>query len=270
MSTVKTETTPSLPEPFPYINRELSLLEFQRRVLEEAQDEHNPLLERVNFLSILGSNMDEFFMVRVSGIRKLVEAGIVSTSPDGLAPRDELAAIRVKAQELYSTAEHFFNRKLLPKLDKAGIHILDYKRLSKTQKAKVDAYFHDVVYPVLTPLALDPGHPFPHISNLSLNLAIVIKDSKGREKFARVKVPDTLPRLIPIKRSSGAVRKDGTIPHHHYFVWLEQVIMANLASLFPGLEVVAAYPFRIIRDADIEIQELEADDLLETMQQSIR
>ncbi len=122
----------------------------------------------------------------------------------------------------------------------------------------------------LTPLALDPGHPFPHISNLSLNLAIVIRDKKGNEKFARLKVPDTLARLVPIKRSSGGVRKDGTIPHHHYFVWLEQVIMANLASLFPGLEVVAAYPFRIIRDADVEIQEIEADDLLETMQQSIR
>jgi polyphosphate kinase len=122
----------------------------------------------------------------------------------------------------------------------------------------------------LTPLALDPGHPFPHISNLSLNLAIVIKDKKGHEKFARLKVPDTLTRLVPIKRSSGSARKDGTIPHHHYFVWLEQVIMANLASLFPGMEVAAAYPFRIIRDADVQIQEIEADDLLETMQQSIR
>ena len=127
-----------------------------------------------------------------------------------------------------------------------------------------------MVYPVLTPLALDPGHPFPHISNLSLNLAIVIKDKKGHEKFARLKVPDTLPRFVAIKRSSGGSRKDGTIPYHHYFVWLEQVIMANLAPLFSGLEVVAAYPFRIIRDADIEIQEIEADDLLENMQQSIR
>jgi len=123
---------------------------------------------------------------------------------------------------------------------------------------------------VLTPLALDPGHPFPHISNLSLNLAIVIRDKKGNEKFARLKVPDTLPRLLPIKRSSGGVRKDGTIPHQHYFVWLEQVIAANLHDLFPGMEVTAAHPFRIVRDADIEIQELEADDLLETMQQNIR
>jgi polyphosphate kinase len=162
-----------------------------------------------------------------------------------------------------------FNRKILPRLDKAGI-ICDYRKLNKTQLEKVDDYFNEVIYPVLTPLALDPGHPFPHISNLSLNLAIVIRDKKGNEKFARLKVPNTLPRLVPIKRSSGSARRDGTIPHHHYFVWLEQVISANLASLFPGLEVLAAYPFRIIRDADVEIQEIEADDLLETMQQNIR
>lgn len=259
-----------LNSPAYYINRELSLLEFQRRVLEEAKDEETPLLERIKFLSIFGSNMDEFFMVRVSGIRKQVEANIMEVSADGMTPRDELAAIRKLAQELLHDAQHYFQRKLLPKLDKAGVHILEYHKLSKTQKEKADKYFKDVVYPVLTPLALDPGHPFPHISNLSLNLAIVIKDKKGNEKFARLKVPDTLPRLVPIKKSSGGVRKDGTIAHHHYFVWLEQVIAHNLADLFPGLEVVAAHPFRILRDADIEIQELEADDLLETMQQSIR
>ncbi|MBX3035776.1 MAG: polyphosphate kinase 1 [Anaerolineales bacterium] len=259
-----------LNSPAYYINRELSLLEFQRRVLEEARDESNPLLERIKFLSIFGSNMDEFFMVRVSGIRKQVEANIMLASADGMTPRDELASIRKLSQELLHDAQHYFQRKLLPKLDKAGVHILEYHKLSKTQKEKADKYFNDVVYPVLTPLALDPGHPFPHISNLSLNLAIVIKDKKGNEKFARLKVPDTLSRLVPIKKSSGGIRKDGTIAHHHYFVWLEQVIANNLADLFPGLEVVAAHPFRILRDADIEIQELEADDLLETMQQSIR
>ncbi|MBL8051343.1 MAG: polyphosphate kinase 1, partial [Anaerolineales bacterium] len=259
-----------LNSPSLYINREISLLEFQRRVLEEVHDESNPLLERIKFLSIFGSNLDEFFMVRVSGIRKQVEAEIMEISDDGMTPRDELAAIRKLAQELLNDAQHYFQRKLLPKLDKAGVHILEYHKLTKTQKEKADKYFNDVIYPVLTPLALDPGHPFPHISNLSLNLAIVVKDKKGNEKFARLKVPDTLPRLIPIKRSSGSARKDGTIPHHHYFVWLEQVIAENLGGLFPGLEVVAAHPFRILRDADIEIQELEADDLLESMQQSIR
>ncbi len=259
-----------LSSPSLYINRELSLLEFQRRVLEEVLDDRNPLLERLKFLAIFGSNMDEFFMVRVSGIRKQVEAHIMDVFRDGLTPPEILAATRKVSIELYGSALHCLNKKILPKLDKAGIHLLDYRKLTETQLKKVDDYFKEVVYPVLTPLALDPGHPFPHISNLSLNLAIVIRDKKGNEKFARLKVPDTLTRLVPIKRSSGAARKDGTIPHHHYFVWLEQVITANLASLFPGLEVVAAYPFRIIRDADVQLQEIEADDLLETMQQNIR
>ncbi len=264
-----TETI-ELSSPSLYINRELSLLEFQRRVLEEAWDETKPLLERIKFLAIFGSNMDEFFMVRVSGIRKQVEARIMEAAPDGMTPPDQLAAIRKLSQELLNEAQRCFQRKLLPNLDKTGIHILDYHKLSKSQKERTDTYFKEVIYPVLTPLALDPGHPFPHISNLSLNLAIVIRDKKGNEKIARLKVPDTLPRLLPIKRSSGSARKDGTIPHHHYFVWLEQVIAANLDDLFPGMEVTAAHPFRIVRDADIEIQELEAEDLLETMQQSIR
>jgi polyphosphate kinase len=264
------DPTMTLSDPSLYLNRELSMLEFQRRVLEEAQDESTPLLERAKFLAIFGSNMDEFFMVRVSGIRKQVEARILDVSPDGMTPRDELAAIRKLSNELYVEAHQCWNKKLLPKLEKTGIHVLDYGKLSDSQKEKVDAYYREVVYPVLTPLALDPGHPFPHISNLSLNLAIVIRDPKGNEKFARLKVPDTLPRLLPIKRSSGGARRDGTIPRQHYFVWLEQVIIANLGMLFPGMEVAAAHPFRIIRDADVEIQELEADDLLETMQQSIR
>jgi polyphosphate kinase len=263
-------TPPDLSSPSLYINRELSLLEFQRRVLEEVRDETNPLLERLKFLAIFGSNMDEFFMVRVSGIRKQIEAGVLQVSPDGMTPREELAAIRKFAQELFEEAQQFFQRKLLPKLEKVGIRILEYGKLGKTQKERADKYFKERIYPILTPLALDPGHPFPHISNLSLNLAIVVRDKNGNEKFARLKVPATLPRLVPIKRSSGSARKDGTIPHNHYFVWLEQVIAANLQDLFPGLEVVAAYPFRVVRDADVEIQELEADDLLETMQQSIR
>ncbi len=259
-----------LTDPSLYVNRELSLLEFQRRVLEEAQDEDNPLLERIKFLAIFGSNMDEFFMVRVSGIRKQVESHITEISPDGRTPRDQLAAIRKYAAELYGDAHECLHRKLLPQLQRAGILVSDYSRLTKTQKEKVDAYFRDVVLPVLTPLALDPGHPFPHISNLSLNLAIVIRDARGLERFARLKVPDTLPRLVPVKRSSGATRKNGTIPRRHYFVWLEQLIAANIGLLFPGMEVLSVHPFRIIRDADVEIQEIEADDLLETMQLSIR
>lgn len=257
-------------QPAIYINRELSLLEFQRRVLEEALDEHNPLLERVKFLAILGSNMDEFFMVRVSGMLKQIEAHIGETSADGLTPHETLAAVRKLSLELYHNALDCFNRKLTPALDKTGIHIRDYSDLTPSQKETADAYFREVIHPVLTPLAIDPGHPFPHISNLSLNLAIVIRDTNGMEKFARLKIPDTLSRLVPLKRSSGAARKDGTIPYHHYFTWLEQIIVANINTLFLGMEIVAVHPFRIVRDADIEIQELEADDLLETMQQSIR
>ncbi len=266
----ESESEIELADPALYLNRELSLLEFQRRVLEEARDENNPLLERVKFLAIFGSNLDEFFMVRVSGIRKQVEARIIEVSPDGRTPRDQLAAIRKLAMELYEEAHTTLRRKLLPKLDKAGIHVLDYDKVSKAQREKADTYFREVVHPVLTPLALDPGHPFPHISNLSLNLAVVLRDPQGVEKFARLKVPDTLSRLVPVKRSSGATRKDGTIPRHHYFVWLEQVIAANVGALFPGMEVLAVHPFRVIRDADFEIQEIEADDLLEIMQQSIR
>ncbi len=253
-----------------YTNRELSLLEFQQRLLEEVKDERLPLLERVKFLAIFGSNMDEFFMVRVSGIVKLIEAQVSDLSIDGMTAREQYVSIRKKAMELYSQAQKIYQRKLLPQLNMAGIHILDYAHLSNNQKERVDYYFSEVVYPILTPLALDPGHPFPHISNLSLNLGIVIRDARGKEKFSRLKVPDTLPRLVPIKRSSGGIRKDGSVPQHHYFIWLEQLIIANLGLLFPGMEIVSAHAFRIVRDADIEIQEIEADDLLEAMQQNIR
>jgi polyphosphate kinase len=175
------QTPLSLKDPSLYINRELSLLSFQRRVLEEAQSESNPLLERIKFLAILGSNMDEFFMVRVSGIRKQVEAGIAEVSPDGLTPREELAAIRRSALELYNTALQLLHRKLLPKLNKQGVHVLDYDKLAKPQKERADSYFREVIHSVLTPLAVDPGHPFPHISNLSLNLAILIATTKARK-----------------------------------------------------------------------------------------
>jgi len=253
-----------------FVNRELSLLEFQRRVLEEAYDETNPLLERAKFLAIFGSNMDEFFMVRVSGLLRQVDAHVSNLSADGRTPPETLAAVRKLSLELYQSAQKCFRRKLLPRLDKSGIHIKNYARLNKSEKESADHYFRDVIHPVLTPLAVDPGHPFPHISNLSLNLAIVIRDGQGEDRFARLKIPDTLPRLVPLKRSSGAVRRDGTIPHHHYFTWLEQIISANIGTLFPGMEVISVDAFRIVRDADIEIQELEADDLLESMQQSVR
>ena len=252
------------------LNRELSLLEFQARVLEEAHAERNPLLEKVKFLSIFGSNMDEFFMVRVSGIRKQVDAKISENSPDGMTPRAQLIAIRKRALELFKQAHSLYQRELQPQLDRQGVHLLEYRRLNESQRKKADDYFSNVIFPILTPLALDPGHPFPHISNLSLNLAIVIRDPQGEEKFARLKVPATLPSLLPLKPFTRGVKKDGTVVQHQSFVWLYEAIIANLGKLFPGMEVVEAYPFRVIRDADIEIQELEAEDLLESMEQSIR
>jgi polyphosphate kinase len=260
----------SLDSPKLFINRELSSLQFQYRVLEEAMDPDNPLLERVKFLAIVGSNIDEFFMVRVAGLKKQVDAGVVDLPPDGLTPAEQLAEIRKISMNLMKSASEYLRNELIPLLKNAGIFLLDYKDLNKQQKEAIETYYRDVIFPVLTPLAFDPGHPFPHISNLSLNLAVLLKDKKGVNHFARIKVPNTLPRLVPIKRSSGGVRKDGTVPYNHYFVWLEQVISENLASLFPGMEVIESHPFRIIRDADMVIQELEAADLLETMEQTVR
>lgn len=259
-----------LNDPKLFINRELSQLEFQRRVLDEARDEKNPLLERVKFLAIVGSNLDEFFMVRVAGLNKQVDAGVINLPPDGMTPAEQLAAIRRVALQIMVQSREVLRDEILPGLSKAGIHVLDYNQLNEKQLENTKSYFNEVIFPVLTPLAFDPGHPFPHISNLSLNLAVLIRDREGKEHFARIKVPNTLPRLVPIKRSSGSVRKDGTVPFNHYFTWIEQVIAANLDMLFPGMEILQAHPFRVTRDADMEIQELEAEDLLETMEQSVR
>jgi polyphosphate kinase len=268
------ENEPRLPadldDPQWYLNRELSQLEFFRRVLEEAKDASHPLLERVKFLAIVGSNLDEFFMVRVAGLKQQIAAGVVELSLDGLTPAEQLAAIRKAVSKLLAEARDCYQDDLLPTLAAAGIHILGYPDLDHRQQAYVKKYFTQVIFPVLTPLAFDPGRPFPHISNLSLNLAVLIRDPAGKERFARVKVPGTLPRLVPLRRSSGGVRKDGIAPRSHYFVWLEQVIAAHLEALFPGMEILAAHPFRVVRDADILIQELEAYDLLETMEESVR
>jgi polyphosphate kinase len=260
----------ALGDPALYLNRELSSLEFQRRVLDEALDQGNALLERLKFLAIVASNLDEFFMVRVAGLKEQVAAGVVEPSPDGLTPAEQLAAVRRIALELMRQATQCFVEDLRPRLAASGIHIRDYDQLTDRQREYVDQYYREVVFPILTPLAHDPGRPFPHISNLSLNLAVVVRDAAGEAHFARVRVPGSLPRLVPLKRSSGATRRDGTAPHQHYFVWVEQLIAANLASLFPGLRVVEAHPFRVVRDADMEIQELEASDLLETIQESVR
>jgi polyphosphate kinase len=259
-----------LKDPKYYINRELSMLNFQRRVFEEVQDENNPLLERVKFLAIVGSNMDEFFMVRVGGLKMQVDAGVVDFSIDGRTPAEQLATVRRESAKIMAAANQYWADELKPALDENGIHVLNYDELSDKQRDNVFNYFEEVVFPVLTPLAFDPGHPFPYISNLSLSLAVLICDEKGQEHFARVKVPSSLPRFVPIKRSSGGVRKDGTVPHHHYFVLLEELIVNNIHILFPGMEIIEVYPFRVTRNADFVIQELEADDLLETMEESVK
>ena len=207
----------SLSDPSLFVNRELSLLAFQRRVLEEAQDPTNPLLERVKFLSILGSNLDEFFMVRVAGLMRQVESGTGDTGADGMDAASQLDAIRTEVASIMAAASKCFQRQLTPALEKAGIHILQYSQLGKQQQARADKYFLETAFPVLTPLALDPARPFPHISNLSLNLAVLIRDKKGDDRFARVKIPDTLPQLIPVDRKTkkSATGKD------QYFIWLE-------------------------------------------------
>jgi polyphosphate kinase len=257
----------SLDDPELYVNRELSLLAFQRRVLEEAQGDSNPLLERVKFLSIVGSNLDEFFMVRVAGLKRQVEAGSREVGPDGMLPAAQLDAIRAEVTRLTGWAMRCFQRQLEPALMKHGILIQPYRELSEEQQRRAIKYFEESVFPVLTPLAFDPGRPFPHISNLSVNLAVLIRDKQGEQHFARIKVPNSLPQLINLDRGLRPARKP---PTRQTFIWLEDLIKANLGALFPGIEVVQAHPFHVTRDADIEIQELEAGDLLETTEEGLR
>jgi polyphosphate kinase len=252
-----------------YLNRELSLLAFQRRVLEEAEDESNPLLERVKFLAILGSNIDEFFMVRVSGLLEQVDAGILEVGADGMSPAAQLVTIRREVKKLLADAHKCLSGSVLPALETAGIQILDYPALTAARLALVNTYFTESIFPVLTPLAFDPGRPFPHISNLSVNLAVLIRDGNGVEHFARVKVPDSLPSFIPLRAKKKSLKRHRP-QENEEFVWIEQVIAANLSALFRGMEIIEAHAFHVTRDADIEIQELEAEDLLETIEESIR
>ena len=248
-----------LDDPALYINRELSLLAFQRRVLEEAADPDNPLLERVKFLSIFGSNLDEFFMVRVAGLMQKAEANSQDIGVDGRTPSSQLEAIRLKVSQLLGEAYELLANSLLPALEEQRIRFVDYSSLLAEEKARMESYFLRTVFPVLTPLAFDPGRPFPHISNLSLNIAVVVKGTDGREHFARVKVPDTLAQIVRVGDGSG----------EYAFLWLEQLVIANLQYLFPGLEIVEAHPFHVTRDAEVAIREVESDDLLETIEEAV-
>jgi len=257
-----------LDNPELYVNRELSLLEFQSRVLEEAQDENVPLLERVKFLSIVGSNLDEFFMVRVAGLKRQVEKGVLECGPDGMTPTAQFAAIRERVANLFQRAHECW-RQILPSLNNAGIQLADYRELSERQRSTLNKYFHETIFPTLTPLAFDPGRPFPHISNLSLNLAVLLRDKEGVEHFARVKIPDSIPQFVavqPLPRGKDGAGKPSV---QQCFVWLEQLIVANLKLLFPGMRILEAHPFHVTRDADTAIQELEAADLLESVEEGV-
>ncbi|HOT91343.1 MAG TPA: polyphosphate kinase 1 [Anaerolineae bacterium] len=259
-------------DPGLYFNRELSFLQLNLRVLEEALDERHPLLERVKFLAIFSSNLDEFFMIRVSGLYRQWIAGVTETPPDGMTPAEQLAAIRREILPPLTTQMNCWQNDLLPKLAAEGIRVLGYADLKGKQRKLLRRYFEQEIFPVLTPLAFDPGHPFPHISNLSINLAVVVRDPLHGERFARLKIPDVFPRLLRIPAEEKADNYDPlglkTVVDNN-FVWIEEVVAANLDMLFPGVEVVAAYPFRVTRDADLEIEEDEASDLLETIAEGI-
>jgi polyphosphate kinase len=241
-----------------FINRELSWLEFNARVLHEAFDERNPLLERLKFLSIFSTNLDEFYMVRVAGLRRQLVAGVPSLPPDAMTPREQLAAINVRISALVERQRSCLHDQLLPALEKHGVRLLSATELTEEEWVGVDQLFDSDVFPVLTPLAVDPGHPFPYISNLSLSLAVQIYDPVVKmERFARVKVPKSLPRWIPIGR-----------PFH--FIPLEEVIGTNLSTLFPGMDILGFYAFRLTRYSDLEIAaNEEPDDLLATIEEQV-
>ena len=240
-----------------YLNRELSWLEFDRRVLALAEDASLPLLERVKFLAIFSRNLDEFFQVRVALLQAELESGVTATSADGLTIEEQLAAIRERVLQLSLVAEQIFEKELRPELAAVGLEICAWDGIGPADRAYLGEVFANRIFPVLTPLAVDPAHPFPYISNLSLNLAVEVRDPvSGDPRFARIKVPTNLPRFVKL-------------PDRDRFIPLEQVISANLDRLFPGLEVVDHHVFRVVRNADMDVEEDEADDLLRAIEDEL-
>ncbi len=248
-----------LRDPALYLNRELSWLEFNRRVLHEALDPRTPLLERLKFLAIFSSNLDEFFQVRVAGLKQQSAAGIVERTADGMTPEDQLSAISSIVREQVRHHRQSLMQDVLPALTSEGVTLYQrFRDLSSAEREHADGYFQANIFPVLTPLAVDPGHPFPYISNLSLSLAVTLRGPDGEERFARVKVPKILPRWVPL-------------PTPSHFVPLEEVIGANLEALFPGVEILGWYTFRITRNTDLQIDHGdEAEDLLSLIQEEVR
>ena len=254
---------PPLDDPSLYYSRELSWLEFNDRVLEEAVDERTPLLERLKFMAIFSTNLDEYFMIRVAALKQQIAAEVHRRSNDGRLPAEQLAAISERLRPSLARFAALLNDDLMPALAREGIRILDYGELDDGQRDTLRSLFEERVFPVLTPLAVDQGHPFPYISNLSLSLGVEmyeLTDEGPQLHFARVKVPQSLPRLIPMQAADGL----------QTFVTLEDVIAHNLDSLFPGMEIRASYCFRVTRDADLDLQEDEADDLLRMIESELR
>ena len=252
------DTIPAVISPSRYYNRELSVLDFQERVLALAEDPNLPILERVRFVSIVASNLDEFFQVRVAGLREQMATGVEAATPEALTPREQLDLIRPRVVALEARLERLLTGELIPGLADHGVFILGWDGLKKKHRKELVSLYEREIYPMLTPLAVDPQHPFPYISNLSLNLAVTIRDpGTGANHFARVKVPPLLPRLLSVG--------DGTI-----LVPVEQVLASQLDTLFPGKEVVSSHPFRVTRSADQAIEEDEAEDLLEAMEELLQ
>ena len=259
-TTVSEDTVADVPANERYFNRYLSWLQFNRRVLAEASRARHPLLERVKFLAIFSINLDEFFMVHFADLLDQRDLNPDLRSPEGLSIQEQLDRMKPIVVELAEEQHRSWTKDIQPALHDVGIHVVDYDALNQTQRSAVETQFNEEIFPVLTPLAFDPGHPFPHISNLSLNLAVVINDPRYGERFARLKVPGVFPRLMQVPS------EDGTF----VFVWVEQVIAAHMQPLFPGLQVVASYPFKVTRDGGVELKELESDDLLETIEREVR
>ena len=251
-----------------YINRELSWIAFNERVLVQALDERTPLLEQAKFSAIFSNNLDEFFMVRVASLKAQVEADIDKRSEDGRTPLEQLNAIREHLAPLLERQQRHYRSQLKCQLHNHGAHLLDYEQLNERQRLWVDNYFRTAIFPVLTPLAVDPAHPFPFVSNLSLNVAALIDDPEtGQRLLARVKVPQTiLPRFVAIPTDLAGEHSEPV----HTAVPLEQVVAFNLGLLFPGMSIEGHYFFRVTRDADLELRDLEADDLMIAIEQGLR
>jgi polyphosphate kinase len=256
-------------KPENFFNRDLSWIEFNRRVLEEAFNENLPLLDKVKFVSIFFSNLDEFYMIRVSGLKEQIAANIIEPTIDGLTPHAVLKSIDKSVKEMVKDVYEYWNNKIVPELKKNNIQILKFNEISADEKAALNKYFYDEIYPILTPLAFDPGRPFPYISNLSISFAILVQKPGGEQHFARVKIPNLIPRLLKV--NDILKPKNGNKGTQVYkYIWVGDLIRENLHTLFPGYEVVNAHRFRIIRDTDLEIQEDEADDLLELIEENIK